>query len=627
MNRFFFLCFTALLISFSSGAQISMVPFSSGFSDPVDIKNCGDERLFVVEQRGYIYIVDTAGNKLPTPFLNIQTRTKYGSEQGLLGLAFPSDYLESGYFYVNYSAQTRGNTKISRFKVDSLNPNLADPNSEELILEIYQPYSNHNGGHLAFGPDGYLYIGTGDGGSGGDPQNRAQNPDTLLGKFLRIEVAPEYSGYKIPATNPYVCTTQPGRPEIWSVGWRNPWRWSFDRCTGDLWVGDVGQDAQEEIDFEPVNAVGGLNYGWRCYEGNASYNLSGCLSPSAYIAPVVTTSHTSSGVCSIIGGYVYRGARYADFFGKYLYSDYCSPAMFTLESDGAGGFINTPLGILTGTYFSGFGEDMWGEIYLASLSSGDIYKFRTNDCTPVASINCNLDTVNDCGYGVAKLSVPAGRGFAYTWYYNGVLMAEDSSIVNATAAGTYVVEVVNPSTACSNTDTIVVEMITPIILTINSLDTLYCISDPSFSLQPSIPGGTFSGPGVNCFMFEPQAAGEGTHEVKYTYETPQGCVYESSQTVRIDLCVGINNNTWLKKAALYPNPNNGTFTLEVSSDQAKLLNIEISSMLGQVLYTGSTQLNSGNTKIQPSYKIKESGIYFVKLSDGESSYVHKISVD
>lgn len=604
-----------------------MVPFASGLSEPVDIKNCGDERLFVVEQRGYIYILDTAGVKLNTPFLNIQTRTKYGSEQGLLGLAFPKDYLEKGYFYVNYTAQTRGNTKISRFKVDSLNPDLADPNSEELIIEIYQPYSNHNAGHLAFGSDGYLYVATGDGGSGGDPQNRAQNPDSLLGKILRIQVDPSYPGYKIPPGNPYVCSSQPGRPEVWSLGLRNPWRWSFDRCNGDLWIGDVGQSAVEEIDYQPVNSPGGLNYGWRCYEGNSAYDLSGgCLSPTAYVAPVATTAH-SSGVCSIIGGYVYRGARYADFFGKYLYTDYCSPAMFTLESDGMGGFINTPLGTLTGSSYSGFGEDMWGEIYLASLSSGNIYKFQTSDCTPVASINCAIDTLNDCGYGFAKLNVPAGRDFNYEWYYNGVLMVEDSTVVNATAAGTYVVNVTNPANACTNSDTIEVVMGTPLTLSILGLDTLYCVYHQSIGMQPSVPGGFFSGPGVNCFSFDPAEAGEGLHEVKYTYTNSQGCKYEASQTVRVDLCVGINDNSWLKTVSLYPNPNNGTFTLAVSSDRNKVLNIEISTVLGQVLYQTSKEVNAGSSKIIPDYKISQSGMYFVKLSDGQNSYVHRIRVD
>ncbi len=383
----------------------------------------------------------------------------------------------------------------------------------------------------------------------------------------------------------------------------------------------------EEIDYWPANSSGGLNFGWRCYEGNSIYDLSGgCGSPSAYIAPVATTAQ-SSGVCSVIGGYVYRGSRYADMYGKYFYSDYCLPAMFTLESDGMGGFINTPLGTLSGSSFSAFGEDMWGELYIASLSSGIIYRFQTSDCTPVATINCNLDTLNDCGYGFAKLNVPAGRDFNYTWYHNGNLMTEDSSEVTATLPGTYIVVVENPATTCTNSDTIEVVQGTLITLSINGLDTLYCIYNQPVNLLPSIPGGTFSGPGVNCFVFDPSLAGTGFHDVKYTYITSQGCVYETSQTVQVEICPGINDNTWLKTVALYPNPNNGTFTLEISSDRTKDLKVEISTMLGQSLYCGSVEVNAGTTKYQPEYFIRESGLYLVKLSDGQNSFVHRIRVD
>lgn len=625
MSRFILVCFIALSATLNAGAQISLVPFSSGFSDPVDIKNCGDERLFIVDQPGYIYIVDTAGNKLATPFLDIQTRTKFGSEQGLLGLAFPADYHESGYFYVNYTAQTRGNTRISRFRVTPLDSNIADQNSEEILMEIWQPYSNHNGGHLAFGPDGYLYIGTGDGGSGGDPQNRAQNRDTLLGKMLRIAVDPAYQGYKIPPNNAYVCSPNSGAPEIWALGMRNPWRFSFDRCNGDLWIGDVGQNAIEEVDFQPANSPAGLNYGWRCYEGNSSYDLSGgCQPQSSYVAPVATYTHSFG--CSITGGYRYRGALYNDMFGKYFYTDYCTPTMYTLESDGMGGFTSTSLGTLLGSSYSSFGEDMWGELYIASLT-GSIYKFQTTDCTPVASINCDVDTVNDCGFGSVKLSVPAGRDFTYTWYHDGNLLPDDSSGVDATVAGTYVVEVANPSTACTNSDTIIVDMIAPVNLSIIGLDTLYCIYNQAVNLTPSIPGGYFSGSGVNCTVFDPATAGEGIHEVKYTYTTAQGCTYETTQDVRVDICLGLNDNSWLKTVALYPNPNRGTFTLEMSSDRSKIMTVEISTVLGQIIYSNEVELITGTTKFQPNYKIEKAGIYFVKLNDGSNSFTHKMRVD
>ncbi len=618
----------SLLFLFTSisSAQISLVPFATGASDPVDIKNCGDERLFVVEQRGFIYIYDTNGARIDTPFLDIQTRTRFGSEQGLLGLAFPSDFREHGYFYVNYTAQTRGNTRISRFRVSPLDSNRAEPSSEEILMELYQPYSNHNGGHLAFGADGYLYIGTGDGGSGGDPQNRAQNPDSLMGKFLRIEVDPSYPGYKIPPTNPFACSPLPGRDEVWSLGWRNPWRWSFDRATGDLWVGDVGQGAFEEVDFEAANAPGGLNYGWRCYEGNAVYNGTGCASPASYVAPVATTDH-NSGVCSVIGGYVYRGSRYNDMYGKYFFTDYCSPVMYTLESDGAGGFINTTLGNLGGSSFAGFGEDMWGELYIGTLSTGTIYKFISNDCTPVATINHGLDTLSDCGQAPARLYVPAGRNFDYTWYRDGIMLASDSSEIMADSAGTYVVVVMNPATLCTNSDTLVLVNSAPLALNFSGLDTLYCIYNQSVNLQPSIPGGYFSGEGMECFSFNPALAGEGFHEITYTYESAQGCVYETSQTVRVDACLGITDNSWLKTFQVYPNPGDGSFTIDFESDRRRTVRLEIRSIVGQQLYSVDYEIQPGMTRIQPDLRLPDSGMYLLNFSDGNNFYIQKLLVN
>ena len=250
----------ALPLSLSSQPKIDFDLFASNLTRPLDIAHCGDNRLFIVGQPGYIWILDSLGNRLPNAFLEITARVRNNaSEQGLLGLAFPPDYSETGHFYVNYTRETDGATRVSRFSVKPNNPNEADPNSEEILLTINQPYNNHNGGCLKFGPDGYLYIGMGDGGAGGDPQNYGQTKNTLLGKILRIDVSkigPSLP-YAIPPDNPFV--NDPAyRPEIWSLGWRNPWRFSFDRLTGDMWVGDVGQSTREEISFQPAGK-GGLN--------------------------------------------------------------------------------------------------------------------------------------------------------------------------------------------------------------------------------------------------------------------------------------------------------------------------------------------------------------------------------
>nr|MCU0347218.1 PQQ-dependent sugar dehydrogenase [Saprospiraceae bacterium] len=226
----------------------SLAVFATGFTRACDITHCGDDRLFVVEQGGRIWILDENGNKLPDPFLNIDPAVgSSGNEQGLLGLAFHPNYPATPYFYVNYT-DNNGDTKVSRFEVSANNPNEADPATELLLLTFDQPFSNHNGGGVKFGPDGYLYIGSGDGGSGGDPQNNSQKRSTLLGKMLRIDVD-NGSPYAVPASNPFL-TDANTLDEIWALGLRNPWRFSFDRATGDLWIGDVGQDAWEEIDFQ-----------------------------------------------------------------------------------------------------------------------------------------------------------------------------------------------------------------------------------------------------------------------------------------------------------------------------------------------------------------------------------------
>jgi len=293
-----------------------------------------------------------------------------GGEQGLLGLAFHPDYATNGYFYVNYT-DTDGDTVVSRFTV-TFDPDAADPSSEQILLSIPQPYSNHNGGDLAFGTDGYLYISTGDGGSGGDPQNYAQNPLTFLGKILRIDVDTG-SPYGIPADNPFV--SDPGvLDEIWALGLRNPWRFAFDSLTGDFWIADVGQSAREEINFQDAASPGGENYGWRCYEGTLPYNTTGCDGPESYEFPVFEFPHPEH--CSVTGGVVYRGTSYPELDGYYFFMDYCSGNMWSLFSDGQGGWQVDDYGVFV-SFISSFGADAAGEVYACSLSDGTLYKMES----------------------------------------------------------------------------------------------------------------------------------------------------------------------------------------------------------------------------------------------------------
>ncbi len=366
------LCLPPAQASAQGGAewpQIYLIQPMDGLDRPVHIghANDGGARLFVVEQSGRIRIIKD-GVLLSTPFLDISGRVSCCGERGLLSVAFPPGYASKGYFYVDYT-DTAGDTVVARYHLTA-NPDVADPSSEEIVLTIDQPYSNHNGGQLAFGPDGYLYIGMGDGGSGGDPHNHAQNPNSLLGKLLRIDVETGNPlTYTIPATNPYTQTAG-YRREIWALGLRNPWRFSFDRQTGDLYIADVGQSRREEVDFQPAAGAGGENYGWRILEGSLCYNpSSGCVPPVGYSAPVAEYDHSQG--CSITGGMVYRGSLDQGMQGIYFYGDYCSGRIWGLKHDGTAWqtalLLDTDLAITT------FGEDESGNLYVADYWNGRLY--------------------------------------------------------------------------------------------------------------------------------------------------------------------------------------------------------------------------------------------------------------
>jgi len=383
-------------------ASISLNLVESGLVRPVHVTHAGDgtNRLFVVEQDGRVKVL-VNGDALLTPFLNINGRVRSpsdgaGGEEGLLSIAFPPGY-GSGkdYFYVYYT-NLNGDNQVSRFHLGA-NANEADSGSEELILLLPHPVEqNHNGGQLTFGPDGYLYIGTGDGGGGGDPNENAQNQARILGKMLRIDVEPGPSvppglanqlflpiltggqgqplPYVIPPDNPFV--NQPGYlPEIWALGLRNPWRYSFDRATGDLYIGDVGQGNWEEIDFQPANSPGGENYGWDNMEGFACYEpSSGCITTGMTL-PIQVYANAGSPACSVTGGYVYRGPAFPSLQGIYLYGDYCIGTIWGLQRDN-GAWVNQQL---TDTPYniSSFGEDEAGELYLTDLTGGGLFRIVT----------------------------------------------------------------------------------------------------------------------------------------------------------------------------------------------------------------------------------------------------------
>jgi glucose/arabinose dehydrogenase len=339
-----------------------------GLERPVAVRNAGDSssRLFIVEQSGRIRIVDEKGLR-SNPFLDISTRVRSSSgEQGLLGLAFHRDYESNGRFFVNYT-DLAGDTVVAEFARSVEDPDRADPGSEAIIMTIEQPRSNHNGGDIAFGPDGYLWIATGDGGGAGDPDRNGQSRETLLGKLLRIDVD-SGSTYTIPPDNPFIDDPD-ARDEIWALGLRNPWRFSFDRVTGDLFIGDVGQGTREEIDFEKRTDPGGRNYGWNTMEGSRCFQNDSCSTDG--LTPPIAEYGRLSG-CSVIGGYVYRGVRFPALRGLYLYGDYCSGTISGLAPSPVEGWTSAIVGE-TDAQISSFGEDEDGELYLADLESGALY--------------------------------------------------------------------------------------------------------------------------------------------------------------------------------------------------------------------------------------------------------------
>lgn len=340
---------------------IALTTVAGGLSSPVALADPGDGsgRLFVVEQTGRVRIVQS-GQVAATPFLDITDRVRCCGERGLLGIALPPGYQQKGYFYLNYTTEALGRlqTRISRFFLipDST---VADPASEQIVLVYDQPYGNHNGGDITFGPDGFLYIGSGDGGSGGDPENRAQNLGDLLGKMLRIDVETGNPlTYTVPASNPFVGQTDV-LPEIWAYGLRNPWRYSFDVQTGDLWIADVGQNAWEEVNFQPAASVGGENYGWRITEGTHCYNPNPC-DTAGQTLPIWEYDRSSGR--SISGGFVYRGAAYPALQGIYLYADYVTGRIWGLRFDGMR--WENRLLLESGHNISSFGQDAAGEVYV-----------------------------------------------------------------------------------------------------------------------------------------------------------------------------------------------------------------------------------------------------------------------
>ncbi len=617
----FILCAFTALIGKAQTPNIVLTQVVTGLTQPVAISQCGDARLFVVEQTGNIKIIKN-GVLLSTPFLNIGSLTAPGGERGLLGLAFAPDYFTSGNFYINYT-NASGTSTVARYQVSATNPDSALLSSGQIILTQSQPYSNHNGGNLVFGPDGYLYIGFGDGGSANDPSGNGQNKMVRLGKMLRIDVA-NSATYTVPATNPFVGNAA-YLPEIWATGLRNPWRYSFDKLTGDLWIADVGQDIWEEVDMQPAASTGGENYGWRCYEGNASFNTSGCGAASNYVAPVHVRQHGGTyGDCSITGGFIYRGAKHANLYGNYIFGDYCSKNIYMLTKNSSGNYVPTLLINNTNTAWTAFGQDIYGELYVADYTNGKILAISdTSTCLPVA--NFNLPTTYATCDTAMLLSTPYNPNMLYQWNLNGfTITGADSSTYLATTDGSYTVTVANFTNGCiAVSDTTTIDFGVTVIASFAGLDTLYCANAPTVVLTGTPAGGTFSGPGVTGNVFDPAAAGAGNHNITYTYMA-NGCLATAQNITTVSACAGIDNIPNTTTIRVVPNPNNGTFSVNFLNTINEKIEVTVQNTLGQTVYHATQKAIIGDNAIAIKMNDVLPGLYL--LSVKKSTGISKMQV-
>jgi len=479
---FLFLCIT-YMAAFAQ-PKVKLDTFARGFGAPIGVENDGfSSRVFVVQQNGIIWTLDSNGTKLDT-FIDLRTKVQFNGEEGLLGLAFHPNYQSNGYFYTYYTKKNTTDNLVARYKVSS-NPNRAIIDSEQIVINFSHPtFTNHNGGCIRFGKDGFLYIATGDGGSGGDPNNNAQNKNSLLGKLHRLDVNNPAVTYTVPTSNPFVGQSNV-RTEIWAYGLRNPWRYSFDRETGDLWLADVGQNTVEEVNFHAYNSINGENYGWRCYEGNGTFNTSGCSGASNYKYPFFTYGRNgTTGGFSVTGGFIYKGNKYTDLRGYYIFTDYVSGNFWlTKKTDTI--FTTVQQTSPKQANISSFGEDIRGELYATNLGNGVIYKIREL-CSPfkISVLNKKNPSCYDSINGLIQLTSTNSNGnVTYNWN-NG----NSGNTISNLGAGKYIVTATD-AIGCVRKDSIILSKPDSLDIKAN-LNYPICENVKNGSIVLSVTGGT-----------------------------------------------------------------------------------------------------------------------------------------
>lgn len=618
--------------------QIELELFASGFNKPVGMYHAGDNRLFVVEQdQADIEIIDLEGNSIGT-FIDLTGLVQTGGERGLLGLAFHPNYAENGYFYVNYY-NTNARTIVARYSVNPDNPNQALSNSALVLLNIPQPFSNHNGGHIEFGPDGYLYVGMGDGGSAGDPQNLAQNNNSFHGKMLRLDVDGG-NPYAIPADNPFIGDTSV-LDEIWATGLRNPWKFCFDSQTGDLWNGDVGQNVWEEINFQPASSTGGENYGWRCYEANNTFNTNGCAGASNYTFPAVAVQHTNQNdYCSITGGRVYRGAEYPAMQGNYLFTDYCAGDIRAVTTTDGVNFNTHQALPNQGFGFVAFAEDINNEMYIVNTVSGQIFRVKDRCQSFVPEISQE------------GINLVATAGSQYQWYLNGqAVTGSNSQSVTPSGSGSYYAIVTNSQGCIQQTNTIGIDCEGLIGCTIEGAcnynsDALcddgtctfivaFTISGPTQAVEfdtvtytyPETAGSTYAWTVIGGSI----ASGQGSAEIDVNWETLTVFASVSVQETNADGCVsdmvdlGIEVTTGIDQSSLgvlrmFPNPANNVVSIDVPENGQAI--VELYDMNGRLVL--AKLFSPGRQSIEVAHL--RVGNYTVVIHQNEESTTRQLTI-
>lgn len=576
-----------LFFFFQSFAQkTAVVSYATGVPNPIDLKNCGDERLFVVSREGRIYVVNPDATVRSTPFLDIRSKISgTGGEEGLLSMTFSPDYKTSGKFYIDYTSNAGGqlHSVVEQYKVSS-DSNMADASSALTILTQDQPFNNHNGGNLMFSPDGYLFINFGDGGSGGDPQGNGQNKTTFLAKILRIDVSnvTAQNPYAIPTTNPFYNSPDATiKKEIWAYGVRNPWRSSFDRLTGDLWIADVGQGTVEEIDFAPAGDAGGENYGWNIMEGNECYKPATGCNTSGITLPIYTYTHAVGN--SITGGFVYRSAQSKSLFGTYIFSDYVKKWIDGIRQEN-GALSGSVQHLVLAADVPGnpvsFGEDKYGELYVLLNGNSTIYKVEDTSYLRQPKAYFSSKDLMNGSYLFMGLE---GRGLSYQWLLNGnPIDGATEPDYTATDEGTYTLRVTN---SIGNSDISDAFILGPLPVQFGSLkatkrsndvllqwNTLSETNVKGFEIERKFNGETtFSKIG---FISSNAVDGNSQVELKYSYSDDisptQNIAYYRIKMTDLDGKNSFSNIVSVslpesKTIRIYPNPANGILFIELQN--------------------------------------------------------------